>query len=182
MWNWKPYVGLILLIETLCAHDWGSSSTAGPLAIPVGRPMGDYKILHGWVLSEKAAIEKYINMGPVPRVSSETCFAFCFAKLDAKRVSLFRETNWPFRKISCFPKQPVSHVLLFLIRNETAHFACFAIFFTKFLYFSQKSSFIPSMSCYFWALTPIKNFYAAPDPAAPDPTLLYSWAKFWTKN
>jgi hypothetical protein len=98
-------------------------------------------------------------------------------KLDAKRVSLFRETNWPFCKISCFAKQPVSHVSLFLIRNETVLFACFAILFTKFLNFSFKSSFIPPMPCYFCALTPMNIFYAAPDPAAldpaaPDPTLL----------
>jgi hypothetical protein len=57
---------------------------------------------------------------------------FGFAKLYAKRVLLFCETNWPFRKISCFVKQLVSHVLLFLIQNETACFACFAILFTKF--------------------------------------------------
>jgi hypothetical protein len=47
------------------------------------------------------------------RVSSETRFAFCFAKLDAKRVLLFRETNCPFREISCFAKQPVLHVSFF---------------------------------------------------------------------
>jgi hypothetical protein len=52
------------------------------------------------------------------RVSSETRFAFCFAKFGAKRVSLFRKTNWLFRKISCFAKQPVSHVSLFLVRSS----------------------------------------------------------------
>jgi hypothetical protein len=52
------------------------------------------------------------------RVSSETRFAFCFAKLDAKRVSLFRETNWLFHEISCFAKQPVLHVSLFLVRSS----------------------------------------------------------------
>jgi hypothetical protein len=52
------------------------------------------------------------------RVSSKTRFAFCFAKLDTKRVSLFRETNWLFREISCFAKQPVSLVSLFLVRSS----------------------------------------------------------------
>jgi hypothetical protein len=52
------------------------------------------------------------------RVSSETHFAFCFAKLGAKRVSLFRKTNWLFHEISCFAKQPVSHVSLFLVRSS----------------------------------------------------------------
>jgi hypothetical protein len=49
------------------------------------------------------------------RVSSETRFAFCFAKLDVKRVPLFRETNWLFSEISCFAKQPVLHVSLFFL-------------------------------------------------------------------
>jgi hypothetical protein len=59
-----------------------------------------------------------------PRVSSENRFAFCFAKLDAKRVSLFRETNWPFRETASFAcfvifntKQSVSHVSQFFSQN-----------------------------------------------------------------
>jgi hypothetical protein len=52
------------------------------------------------------------------RVSSETRFAFCFVKLDAKQVLLFCETNWLFREISCFAKQPVLHVSLFLVRSS----------------------------------------------------------------
>jgi hypothetical protein len=53
--NLTPGVGLILMIEKRCAHAQGSSSTAGPLAICC-RPMGDYKILCSWLLSEKTAV------------------------------------------------------------------------------------------------------------------------------
>jgi hypothetical protein len=57
----------------------------------------------------------------MPRVSSKTHFAFCFAKLNAKRVLLFRETNWLFRKFLCFAKQPVLPVSLFLVRSSYLH-------------------------------------------------------------
>jgi hypothetical protein len=95
-------------------------------------------------------------IGP-DRVSSETRFASFFAKLAAKLVSSFRKTNWPFREILCFAKRPVSHVSLFLIRNETARFTCFAILFRKFLNFlgvfshqgcgSGTGLYIASMGC-----------------------------------
>jgi hypothetical protein len=52
------------------------------------------------------------------RVSSKTRFAFCFTKLYAKRVLLFRETNWLFCEILCFAKQPVLNVSLFLVRSS----------------------------------------------------------------
>jgi hypothetical protein len=65
----KPaFRGLILLIEPRCAHAQGSSSAASPLAI-YGRPMGDYNILRGPLLSEKTAVETYINMLPRPYAS-----------------------------------------------------------------------------------------------------------------
>jgi hypothetical protein len=55
--NLIPSAGLILLIDTRCAHARGLSSEAGPLVV-CGRPIGDYDIIHGRLLSEKTAVEK----------------------------------------------------------------------------------------------------------------------------
>jgi hypothetical protein len=63
--NLIPGAGLILLIEIWCAQARGSSSAAGPLAV-CGRPIGDYNILLSQLLSEKTAVETYINMRPGP--------------------------------------------------------------------------------------------------------------------
>jgi hypothetical protein len=56
--NLIPGAGLILLIERRLAHDQGLLSVAGPLA-ECGQPMGDYDILCGQLLGEKAAVKTY---------------------------------------------------------------------------------------------------------------------------
>jgi hypothetical protein len=70
--NLIPGVGLIFLLETRCANAQVLSSAAGLLAI-CGQPMGDYSILRGWLLSEKAAVDTYINMQPGPYTSYVAC-------------------------------------------------------------------------------------------------------------
>jgi hypothetical protein len=58
-----PSLQLILLRATQCAHAQESSSVSGPLAI-CSWPMGYYKILCGWLLSEKEGghvITKILN-------------------------------------------------------------------------------------------------------------------------
>jgi hypothetical protein len=104
------------------------------------------------------------------RVSSETRFAFCFAKLDAKRVSLFRKTNWLFREISCFAKQSVLHVSLFLGRS---YYLRDNPIFTS-VYDNYSTTSVAGPHHFYAAPAPIKNFDAVLDPAAPAPTLLYS--------
>jgi hypothetical protein len=53
--NLMPGAGLILLIDTRCAHARGSSSAASPLVVCC-RPMSDYDILPDRLLSQKAAV------------------------------------------------------------------------------------------------------------------------------
>jgi hypothetical protein len=66
--NLIPGVRLIFLIEMQCAHARVSSSAAGPLAI-CGRPIGDYSILRGRLLSEKTGVDTYISIRPGPFAS-----------------------------------------------------------------------------------------------------------------
>jgi hypothetical protein len=65
--NLIPGAGLIFifLIETRCAHARVLSSAAGPLPI-CGQPIRDYIILRSRLLSEKTAVDTYINMWPGP--------------------------------------------------------------------------------------------------------------------
>jgi hypothetical protein len=81
----------------------------------------------------------------------------CFAKLTGC-----------FAKISCFAKQPVLHVSLFLVRSS--YLRDNPIFTSIYDSYNQ----VAGPHHFYAALAPIKNFDAAPDPAAPSPTLLYS--------
>jgi hypothetical protein len=72
---------------------------------------------------------------------------------------IIRETNWLFREISCFAKQPVLHDSLFLVQSSYLRdnpIFTFMIITTS----------VTEQHHFYAAPAPIKNFDAALDPAA----------------